>query len=160
MLGSSSTTSTRRSAGCETGRPPSGMHLLHRRDALWPGEPESERRASVLAAARRPDAPPMALDERPADVQAEPHARQAAFCRVGGPAERLEDRLQAARWQADAAVCHLDQGPALAADHRETDLAAGRRVLDRVAQQIRDHLLQPIDVDAGVHLVIREIEDE
>src|SRR4051794_17595819 len=124
MLGSSSTTSTRRSAGCATGRSPSGMHLLHRRDALWPGEPESKRRASVLAAARRPDAPPMALDKRAADVQAEPHARQAAFRCVGGPAERLEDRLQAARRQADATVGDLDQGPALAAHHFEPDLAA------------------------------------
>src|SRR5215203_5444403 len=115
MLGSSSTTSTRRSSVLITGRFPSGMHLLHRRDTLWPGEPEPERRAAVLPAARRPDAPTVALDERSTDVQPEPHARQAAAGRIGGPAERLENRLQAADRQPDAAVCDFDQGAALAA---------------------------------------------
>src|SRR5205807_4783850 len=100
-------------------------------------------------AVERPAAAPVRLDpdgardppdQLPANVEAEPRAADAT-CRVGiEPIELLEDTPLLRRWdpetligdgEAEIAVCRLEP---------ERDVAAVRGVLDRVVDDVREHL--------------------
>src|SRR5436190_1425744 len=80
------TTSTRRSY--------LRMCRLQRGDSFRSRQPDSERGAVILAAARRPDPATVALHQRPTDVEPQAHAWQAPPSCVGGTPKRLEDRLK------------------------------------------------------------------
>ncbi len=88
-----------------------------------------------------PDAPAVHLDGAADDV--EPEARL-LVCRgvVGGPAERIEDEGQDLGRDASPRV--LDGEPrvlAVALEH-DDDVSALRRELQRIGEQIREHLLE------------------
>ena len=80
-------------------------------------------------------------------------------------AELLEDERVVLGCDARAVVAHLDVDPPVLRERLDLDLAAGRRVLDGVVEQVREHLTQPlavaadererpVDVRADPHLVL------
>ena len=90
------------------------------------------------------------FDEALADRQAEASAAEAARRRVVGLRERIEDRLQCRRRNADAGVLHLEaqRHPRLGGaqwPHADTDVAVGRE-LDGIAQQVEKDLAEPVGV--------------
>src|SRR5437016_546078 len=102
MISSSSTTRMRLCASTATGPPldstGEGLPRTCPLSLLFTvREPEAERGAAAFAGALRPDPPAVALDDVAADVQPQPHARQAEPGGVGRAPERLEDRLLGAR---------------------------------------------------------------
>src|SRR5206468_4744427 len=72
--------------------------------------------------------------------------------------ERLEDLLQQLGIDADAVVLDRDFHQLAVAAAAQGDPAALRRELDRVGQQIREYLLQPLIVAPDPQAWIRKIE--
>src|SRR5262249_14120332 len=107
---------------------------------------EGERGAAPQLALH-PDAPTMRLHNRTADVEAKSSALRAARGRAIHTLEALEDALLLAQWDALAKVCHMDDHVAIGdlATHPDTLLPLGR-VLDRVVEQVHQHLLDALTV--------------
>src|SRR5205085_4414518 len=69
--------------------------------------------------------------------------------------ERVEDRVEAVGRDPHAVVLHPKDGLAAVDAERETNAAARRRVLARVAEQVADDLLQPGRIAADGHRLAR-----
>jgi len=80
------------------------------------------------------------LDESPADEQAEPGARDARLAHVPGPVERFRDEIPFRLRHADPLVVDRHRQPRPVDRGTEHDRAAVRRVLARVADEVREHL--------------------
>src|SRR5205085_12520332 len=104
-----------------------------------------ERRAGagLRADADRPTHP---ADELPADVEAQPGPAVDVGLAGVAPVELLEDRLLLRRGDAEALVPDVDADAGLGARGRDRHLAALRGVLDRVVDQVDEHLLDPVAV--------------
>src|SRR5690606_4187394 len=90
-----------------------------------------------------PDPPTVRLDELPRDEQAEPQAAERA--RGTGAFESLEDEVLLVGRYARPAIGNDDLITLVATPGRDRHLGAGR-ILDHVAEQVLEHLLEPIDV--------------
>src|SRR5947207_2641388 len=89
-----------------------------------------------------PDPPAHPPDELAGDVEAEPGAPDASG-HVGVEAvELLDDPVALRGWDPEAHVGHREPHPPVALLDAETDVPAGRRVLDGVLQQVVEHLPQ------------------
>src|SRR5207302_4197469 len=85
------------------------------------------------------------------DVQAEPRALGLAAGRVPAQAyARVEDRLEALGRYARALVGDGEQSSPVVDSQRHVDLAT-RRVLDRIAEKIGQHLRHAVAVAHGGH---------
>lgn len=98
----------------------------------------------------------MALDDRPADREANPHA-----VRLGG-VEGLEQPLGGARIETRSGVSHVQPDAATGVESRFDDDGSGPirhfvHRLGRVQQQVEDHLLQLNAVDADSRQVFSEL---
>src|SRR5881409_4402025 len=82
--------------------------------------------------------PAVGDDDRPGDGEPETRAALNAGPRVVEPDERLEDPPELRRVDPRAGVLHGELRAPVAARERERDLAAGRRVLDRVVHQVHE----------------------
>ena len=113
---------------------------------------EPERRAGTRAAVDA-DLAAHQRDQAPGDREAEAAAAEAARRRTVGLGEGVEDASAVGLGQADAGVAHLEaqHGGVVAIARqqarREDDFAA-RRELDRVADEVEQHLAQPPGVAA------------
>src|SRR5690554_6697045 len=98
-------------------------------------------------AARRvidgPDSPVVRGDDGVREVQAEAGPLGAAGERVIDPMEALENALELVRGDAAALVADGEVHLFIVVSAAYDDVAALRRILDRVAEQIVDHLTQP-----------------
>src|SRR2546428_13337886 len=106
-----------------------------RRQLEYEGGALAERRDDVERAAVR-------LRDRAGDEEAEASARTVA----ARPAEFLEDQLLLLERDPRAPVAHLDTHDVVPQPHPHLDGGARLRVLDRVVDQIREHLTQPLAV--------------
>src|SRR5215207_9204058 len=144
----------RRSSGGRLGRGGLG-------GGTWLRQPDADQGAFALAGAAGPDAAAMLLDDVATDIQAEAHARDLALLGVAGATERLEDAIGRLRRQANALILNLDQHPARLRLDPHPQLRAVGRVLDRVIEQIRKHLLESIrvgrDLPRGAHDVQQDV---
>ena len=86
------------------------------------------------------------LRDRPGNEEPEACSRLGVLS--ADAAELLEDERLVLGCDAGAAVAHLDRDPAVLREGLDVDRRAGRRVLDRVVDQVRDHLPQPPPVRA------------
>ena len=86
------------------------------------------------------------LRDRPGDE--EPEARPGLGVLSADAAELLEDEGLVLGCDAGAAVPHLDGDPSVLREGLDVDRCSCRRVLDRVVDQVRDHLPQPFPVGA------------
>src|SRR3954451_17255988 len=102
----------------------------------------------------------MAFDDLLGDVEAEPKA--AVVCRrhLAAAMEALEDLPQLVSRDTDAAVRDRGHDLIAAIFDRDEDLAAVRRVLDRVLHQIAEHLLKPVAIAEHPFVADREVELE
>src|SRR6186997_122710 len=90
---------------------------------------------------------PVRLGDRARDEEAETRARLRLL--TAHAAELLEDERVVLRRDPGAAIAHLDVDPAVLGERVDLDLAARGRVLDRVVEQVRQHLPQPLAVAAN-----------
>ena len=81
------------------------------------------------------------LDQPPRQREADTEATLGPVARAFALHEQVEGALQQLRGHADAAVEHLDHDLSLDSLHRHMHAPAGRRVLERVADQVADDLL-------------------
>ena len=88
----------------------------------------------------------MLLDNLAGDVQAQTHAWQLLLLRVARPPEWLEDGFRGLGRQSDATVGHADQHAQTVDAQGDLDIAARRRVLDGVLEQVGEHLLQAVRI--------------
>lgn len=113
---------------------------------LGRGDPDDERRSLALPLALGADRSAVKLDEL-AD-EGEPDAETAV--RPGRPAVGLPEALEGMRQEVGAdplAVVPDDERDVLAAPlDPHVDAAAGRGELDRVRQEVRSHLAQPVGI--------------
>src|SRR6185437_13177602 len=72
-------------------------------------QPHANQHALAFAGTAGPDAAAVLLDDIPADIEAQAHARDLPLLGIGGPTERLEDALGRPRRQTDPAVLDLEQ---------------------------------------------------
>src|SRR5690606_2764821 len=86
--------------------------------------------------------------ERAGDGEAEPETSVPPAQRAVGLPEAVEDVRQERARDTFAVVAHADPDAALDAIEIDLDPAAARRELDRVGQQVAEHLLQPIGAAA------------
>src|SRR5256885_627188 len=120
---------------------------------------DRERRAASFAVACRGDAAAVELDDVLDDGQSEPEAAVRARRAAVALAEALEDQRKELAGDALAGVGHGDaHGVALELVGADGDRAARRRELDRVREQIPDHLLQALGVAGGNAVDAREVE--
>ncbi len=115
---------------------------------------------AALGAGRHGDGAALGLDDPPADRQADAHA-----IRLGAD-EGLEEPVQHVAREAHAGILHLDLQPAAVGilpdrggDRQLLPLAALHR-LDRVAQQVHQHLLHRDPVDPHRGQVRRQVQPE
>ena len=139
---------------------------LHRLLGRIGGQRQLDLEMECGAAARiafRADGAAHEFDEALADREAEASAAEATRRRVVGLRERIEDRLQCPRRNADAGVLHLEaqRDPRLGRAQwpdADTDVAVGRE-LDGIAQQVEQDLAEPVGVayhalgQRGLHAV-------
>jgi hypothetical protein len=118
-----------------------------------------ELRAAALARAGGAHRAAVQLDDVPDEREA--HAQTAACPgeRLVALDEQVEQAWHQARRDADAVVPHPDDRPSrvLASFDGDLDQAVLRRVLDRIDDEVRQHLLQPHRVAAHVQRAAREI---
>ena len=118
---------------------------------------EGEGRAGPFLAGRMYlDRAAVQLDETPADRQPQPQAAIAAGDAPLRPPEIVEDRALFLRRDAQPRVAHADSDRLRAGLHRQTDLAA-RRKLDRIADQVERHLRQPRAVAPNPRPRLRQV---
>src|SRR6201999_4099330 len=116
-----------------------------------------QRKADAGAGIRvfEPDAAAVGLDDRAGDRQ--PEAGAVAVAGRVAAVEGLEDPLALARRDALAGVGDLDLHPARPALRPHRDAAVGRRVADRVLDQVVEDALHLLRVVLGDHLVIGQL---
>src|SRR5215210_7504982 len=78
-----------------------------------------------------------------ANVEADPKATDLVFGDVTGTMEALEQVRAVLLWYADPAILHAEQRIVTCPFKQYLDCPAIRRILDRVAKQVRDNLLDP-----------------
>src|SRR5207245_1761284 len=88
----------------------------------------------------------MCRSNLPADMQAQPHARQAKSTGVRAGSEWLEDALFRPWRQPDTGVTDGQHDPIESRSQSHVDLSAVGGVLDRVAEEIVHDLPQPAGV--------------
>src|SRR5205085_5859951 len=93
-------------------------------------------------------------------VEAEPGAADVARLRAHDPAEACEQPAQVSAWDPDPAVADADGGPVLGALDPAQNLAALRRVLGRVVEQVAEDRLQEAGVGQHLDLLQRYIEED
>src|SRR5918999_4720923 len=165
MSGSSSTTSTvtsRISGGLHdlaallgTRHRPAGRILVADDCRCDDGDRHRED-AATLRSWLHPDASLVRIHDAPADVEAKTDAGFWHALHVRGAVEAIEDPLALVLGHTDAVVAHRD--PRRAALDRELDLGqdpAGA-VLDRVLDEVVDHLLEARRVDRADHRLARD----
>jgi hypothetical protein len=135
----------RRDDGCGTGRPLRRGHV----DRTRPPDPKL---AAGAGRAVDLDLPAHAVDQRAHHAQADAAARDAAALRAQA-VEGLEQMRQLLGRHAVAAVAHAQPGPGGLVDLRQFDPAAAVVVLQRIRQQVAEHLAHAPGVGPhrGVH---------
>jgi hypothetical protein len=109
------------------------------------------------------------LGDRPGDEETQPCPGCARRPCRHGPPELLEDEAALVGRHARAVVGDLDTDARVLLVGADTDLLPGRRVLDRVLEEVRQHLLKAVavaahvrqvaeDVGGDAYLVLRELE--
>jgi hypothetical protein len=109
-------------------------------------QPHGERCALPLAVAVRAHRPAVQLDELADDGEPQPQPSLAARAAATGLAEPLEDVRQELGGDPLPVVAddHLD--PAAVAAQEQLDVAALRRELDRISEQVAQHLREPVGI--------------
>ena len=92
--------------------------------------------------------------------QPEPGPLQMLGLRSDHPTETSEERVHAFRGNAEAGIGYRYPGDAGPCPYLACDRTAGRRVFDRVAEQVRDDRPGPVRVDVDSHAPLRQIELE
>ena len=123
---------------------------------------DADGRAAVLARARRFDPAAMRFDEMAADRQPEAEPAVRPRERAVGLAEALEEVGQELRRDAFPGVADADLDLRVDALQPHLDAAAAGRELDRVRQQVPDHLLQPLRIARHRHagLIDRRLQPD
>ena len=115
------------------------------------GQVHRELAAAPPPRARRRDGAAVQLDEPLHQRQPEAEAPARAVERLRLLHEQIEDALQQVGPDALAGIPHAQHGVAVGPLDDHPHLAAGRRVLERIVDQVPDHLLEPcrvaVDVD-------------
>src|SRR3954463_1680917 len=99
---------------------------------------------------------PKVAAHRPGEIAADREAQSSALrerCEISVDLhERLEDHLELIPWNTNAGIAHRHAGYRVRDDRLQLDRAAARRELDRVRQQVEQHLLGffRVTVDAKV----------
>src|SRR5262249_55224470 len=107
------------------------------------GQPDAKPGALSLAGAAGPDAPTVRFDQLATDRQAQAKTRYLLARRVRCASEWLEDAAGMARGEANALIGHRQLDATGIGRKRHLDVATSGRVLDGVAQQVVDDLLEP-----------------
>src|ERR1700694_1342173 len=102
----------------------------------------------------------MALDNLLGDVQTEAEAAVVRRGDLSAAMEALEDLIQLVRWNADASIGDRRHYLTVADFDTDENLAALRRVLHGVLEQIAENLLEPITIAENDGLRLRNIEVE
>src|SRR5262249_44399782 len=112
------------------------------------GRQAEAERGAAPGRALPPDPAAGRVDQPLHDGQAEAHSRHALRCGLRAP-ERLEDVALLVLGHADALIRHADHGVAAVAPHPHLDQPSVGRVLDGIADQVHEHLLdaEPIAPD-------------
>ena len=112
----------------------------------WRGEdwqPHGERAAASRAGAGRLHRSAVQLDELAHEREPDAEPAGAALERAIALHEQLEHARQQLGTDAHAGVAHGQDRLIAVATHGDGDLAPGRRVLHRVGEEVRQHLLEP-----------------
>ena len=109
-------------------------------------QPDRERRAVPFTRAHRPHGAAVQFDDVPHDGQAEAEPSESPRRRRVGLPEPVEDEGQHIGSDADAGVLNLEFDGVLDIAQRYDDPAVGAGELDRVRQDVPEHLLEPIRV--------------
>ena len=128
--------------------------------AAGPGrarQAHGEDAAEAFAVAARLDRPAVHLDDAPHDrkTDAEPAARPVAA--LDALLKEIEHARQHVRCNADAGILYAQNGVTAFGERANSDLP-GRRELDRVADQVRDHLLEPFGIAVDPYGVQLKVE--
>ncbi|KAF1858502.1 hypothetical protein Lal_00015019 [Lupinus albus] len=105
-----------------------------------PGERDGERAAAPRAGAGGVDVAAVQFDELAHEGEAQAQAALRAVERARGLREQVEHDGQQVGADAVAVVAHGEEGLAVGGVQFHLDVAALRRVLGRVGEQVRDHL--------------------
>ena len=122
------------------------------------GELDGERGAGPRAAAGGGDRAPGHLDERLAQAEAEPEPAEAADEGLFALFEGVEDVRHDGRVDADAGVGDAHAQALAGVIGTQDDLAAVGRVLDRVADQVPEDLVEADGVAADVVALCPQVE--
>lgn len=115
------------------------------RSAVRRGKLDGEGRPASCPGTVRCQGAVVFLDDGTADREADAAAAAASAGGIG-TVEALEDVRQVLRADACAGVGDLDHSAAVVAGDRHGDGAVGRGVLERVGEQVGQHLAQPVGV--------------
>src|SRR4051812_547754 len=107
---------------------------------------QHEEGAAVARLALDPDAPAVAADDLFADVQPQTHAAGAPRNGVFGLKKKPKDRVELMFGNTHARIVHAELDPVRSLDHAHVDRATMRRELDRVADQVVQHLFKVVAV--------------
>ena len=97
------------------------------------------------------------LHHRADDGQTQSAAAASSLAGARAPVEALEDVGQLGRVDPDTRVDHLDPGPVSILAERDDDGSATRRELQRVTDEIADHLAESLRVVANHERGLREL---
>src|ERR1700712_1376081 len=101
-------------------------------------------RSAFTELALRPDAAPVPFHDAPGDVEAEPHTTLIILLDLN---EAVEDRFQLLTRDAYAGIAHVNANFSAAAPRAHCDRPAFGRELDRVADQVNQHLVNPRSIE-------------
>src|SRR6266567_2608930 len=90
-------------------------------------------------------------DDTARDVQAQTHAGESSVVDVTAAMETLEDERLILERNADALVRHTEARLVPVAPQADVDRLPVRAVLERILDQIRDHLIKPGDIHGRDH---------
>src|SRR5487761_1204729 len=123
------------------------------------GERDPERRA--VARALDVDCAAVRIDDRLGDRQAEARSRNRADVRLVAAEERIEEPLAIVLGDAAARVGDLEHSVAAAAPGANSDATALRRELDRVRDEVVEHLREPGGIAReGNRVAVLEPDDD
>src|SRR5438067_10424029 len=123
-------------------------------------QPDAHQRAAAFTCAARPDPAVVLLDDIATDEQAQAHAGDLALLGIARSTEWLEDPFGGFWRQADAAILDLQQHAARLSLHPNAELGTVGRVLERVVEQIVQHLLDPIWIGRDQRRRAEDLERE